>query len=419
MQALAAELDEEVIKAADEDSPGTLSRLPKVLTFIKGALASADPDLVSLATLEAIDTALSNAESQLGRVVNVPAAASSLDTHLETALQEATALVTVSPLPVDRSKAAAKRFDTALMATVKNINDQAGKLAAELAAVEERRAEAEQERQAADQARETSLAEKMDELTASVDSEKQRLDSLVPQFETQFKAAQDERTETFDALEEELKTNSAAVVSELKESFEKTTAQLSDTAQAALEDVESKRKEVERLHGVITDTSTTGAFRKEAKEQKDAADHWRVVTVVFGSVAALLAIGSVVASAVWEDAATSTSAIIAKTTATLVAAGIAAYAGRQSGRHRRREEEAKRLELELVAFPPFIDSLDDDQKREVRKEFAERAFRGRPGDPEPEPLLGLFRKEDSVGLGVPELLDIARRLNAPPDAGGK
>jgi len=182
---------------------------------------------------------------------------------------------------------------------------------------------------------------------------------------------------------------------------EKTREALSKEAEDILVEVRSRRDEVEKLYGVITDTSTTGAFRDEAKAQKADADTWRKTAIGFGIAAALLAIAAIVLAALYPDRASSTSAIVAKVTATLVAAGIAAYAGRQSGRHREREEEAKRLELELVAFPPFIESLDDTQKREVRKEFAERAFRGQRIEGTQRRL---FRKEDSMGVALPELV---------------
>lgn len=204
-------------------------------------------------------------------------------------------------------------------------------------------------------------------------------------------------------MQDELKTNSDAVVSELKTTFDETVTKLTANSEKVLEEVEVKRGEVEKLFGVITDTSTTGAFRKEADEQKTAADTWRETTVRFGSVAALLALAAVVAAVIWPDRANSASAIVAKVTVALAAAGVAAYAGKQSGRHRQREEEAKRLELELVAFPPFIESLDPEQKREVRKDFAVRAFRGRPADPEAR---GGPTANDGVGL--PALVETVR-----------
>jgi hypothetical protein len=127
------------------------------------------------------------------------------------------------------------------------------------------------------------------------------------------------------------------------------------------------------------------------------------VAVAFGVVAALIAIGSILWAALEPDDVSSAGVIVAKVTATLAAATIAAYAGRQSGRHREREELAKRLELQLVAFGPFIHGLDVEDQRVVRKEFVARAFTGLPvSDSAKRGLFG--RKDDNFGV-TPELVN--------------
>ncbi len=74
--------------------------------------------------------------------------------------------------------------------------------------------------------------------------------------------------------------------------------------------VHGRLEEVVKLHGVIADTSTTGAFREEAKTQKTAADEWRVVAVWFGILAAVLAVGAIVLAALEPDAASSAGAVL-------------------------------------------------------------------------------------------------------------
>jgi hypothetical protein len=50
------------------------------------------------------------------------------------------------------------------------------------------------------------------------------------------------------------------------------------------------------------------------------------------------------------------SAVIAKLGVSAVFGGLATYTARQSGRHRKKEEErARNLQLELTAFAPFIE----------------------------------------------------------------
>ena len=78
-------------------------------------------------------------------------------------------------------------------------------------------------------------------------------------------------------------------------------------------------------------------------------------------------------SAVLHEA-TDTSAVAAKLGVSIVFGGLATYTGRQSGRHRVREERARNLQLELTAFAPFIEPLDDDQKEVERVIMTRKTF---------------------------------------------
>lgn len=411
-----SELDDEAVAAADEHAEGAVARVAKVMIYLEGALATADPALTTASGLTAIESALTNAANVASQLKSNPEFAATLDQHMEEALVAAGPLAAASPLIAERAGAAKSTFDTALSETVKDVESRASALSEELAALEERRTQASSEHEQAEEQRRQEFSTAMDALKARVDEQEQRADQLLPTLQTQFDAAQKEQQDAFDSLRDGFKDDAEATVTGLKESAEKTGKYLTGKADEVLVEVRARQDEVEELYGVITDTSTTGAFRDEASAQKKAADRWRWVAVGFGVLAALIAVGSIVLSAVYPDETSGTSAVVAKVTATLVAAGIAAYAGRQSGRHREREEEAKRLELELVAFPPFIESLDEGQKRDVRKEFADRAFRGRPA--EPSGKSGWFRKEDSFGVALPDLIAMVvaavKRSDQPP-----
>lgn len=404
LRAQLSELSSETVEAANEHSEGTLDRIPRVLTYIEGVVAAADPALTTAAALEGLSSALTNATNVVAQMDASPATSTTLETYIEGALTAVAPLVTSTPLLAKRAGSASKAFDTALSDSVKQVAEQAQALDQELDAVETRRQEQATELATEAEQRETHLTTAMDALTARVDTETQRLDTLVPDFESQFSKAQGVRKQEFETLREETQAQVDARIAELNTAAEQTAKQLDESSEEVLGRVRGRLEDVERLYGVIADTTTTGAFRDEADTQKTAADIWRKTAVWFGIAAAVLAVGSIVLAALEPDTASSAGAIVGKVTATLVAAGIAAYAGRQSGRHREREEEAKQLELELVAFPAFIESLEEDQQREVRQAFAERAFKGRPAADGPR--RGLFRKEDSFGVAVPELVAV-------------
>lgn len=395
-------LTDEQRQAVDEQAPGTLDRFPKALVFIEGALKAADPDLVSAASMEAIESGLTTAEQQFEQVAASPNVAANLDGYVESALDGAARLLITSQGIVEGSAAITEQLDNALTATVKELAGRVEALPEQITALEGQLQEAAQTRETADQEREASITTKFDELQAAVNTEKERLDSLVPSFQETFESAQTERQSAFDEAQKTI-----------KEAFDATTAEAKEQAQAALNDVEARRKEVERIYGVITETGTAGKYHEEAEAQEKLADRWRNATVIFGCIATGLAIYSSLSA----DGSSSLGEVVGRVTATLAAFGVAAYAGRQSGRHREREEEAKRLELELVTFPAFIDSLDAPQQSKLRESYIERAFRGRQADQEAG-RRGWFRKEDSTGTVIPELValvrDLTTRREAPP-----
>lgn len=391
-------LDEDAKRAADDQHQGAIDRIPKVLDFVEGALTTADPALVTEASLAGIDSHLAQAADTAAQLPSDPAQALALDQQLEAAIAAAMPLLSATPLLVDRAERASEVFDTALSESVKQLKSDAARVATELDALEQRRQEADQAITQEDEARRQLLSEQAEALKAAVATEQQRLDQLVPTFEQQFSEAQDARQTSFNEIRASLEISAETVRSELTQQADATKTALSSEANAVLDEVKARRDEVNDLYRVVTDSSTAGAFNEEAATQKTTADTWRQVAIGFGIAAAVIALGSIVWTAVDPGGVSSAGAIVAKVTATLAAAAIAAYAGRQSGRHREREEGAKRLELQLVALGPFIRELGEDEQRDVRKAFVERAFTGQ-GPADASQGGGMFhRRQDGFGV---------------------
>lgn len=418
LRAAVSNLDDEQVTATGPHSEGAVARVTPVATFIEGALAAADPKLTTGAALTALDSALAQAASTAAQLPDTPEYAANLDQHLEEALTAAYPLFASSKVIAKRANVGAQAFSTALRESVVDVSRRAGELADAQQQLDEQLRQAATDAEEAAQQREERLEATVTQLTGSLDAEKQRVDTLVERFEEQFAAGQQDREAAFKELRDELQAASSGESEKLTAAAEATAKDLSQRAEDLLTEVTEKKEQVDALYEVITDKGTAGAFHDEAKAQKTAADTWRNVAVWFGVATVAVAAISIALALLFSDVGTSASAISAKVALTLATAGIAAYAGRQSGRHREREEEAKRLELELVAFPPFIDSLDDEQKRKVRQQFADRAFRGRPVDAPRRPLL---RKDDSFGVGTPELIELlvqALRRSDPPTGSG-
>lgn len=201
---------------------------------------------------------------------------------------------------------------------------------------------------------------KLEELQSQISSDKQRLDEAIARYEKQFSESQSSRTEKFDELvasarsgrenmEEELRTVADDLVGEIREQL------------AAAKD----------LVGVIAASGVTHEFNKEALAQKEQADRWRRTAVVL-SLGAVAGVG-------WAVATTTTGnppvmATVAKLVGSLVFFGIAGYAANQSARHRDREEVARSLEMDLVAFGPFIQDLAPETQQRLREELVAKVF---------------------------------------------
>lgn len=54
--------------------------------------------------------------------------------------------------------------------------------------------------------------------------------------------------------------------------------------------------------------------------------------------------------------------------------GIAGYAGKQTGSHRKRERTAYKSTMELAALEPFLANLPDNEKASARRVFAQHFF---------------------------------------------
>lgn len=99
-------------------------------------------------------------------------------------------------------------------------------------------------------------------------------------------------------------------------------------------------------------------------------------------------------------------ASVARGVAAVVALGaVAAYAAKQSATHRRREEQARERELDLVTFGPFIRELDEDKQAAARMQLIGRIFgRSAVATDQGEPTLS----DDQINL-LGKVVDLVLR----------
>ena len=359
-------------EAADARLEGALGRVPVAVKHIEGLMAGADPELLPGHALGQLEDPLNRAIGALETLAADPEQIVALDGAIDDALASSQLLASMVRVPEEINAAAAESFGKALRRRAQELEAETDAINQKLEEAKAEQVKLEEEGKAAFDQRRADLQGEFDRVSDSIKTEQGRLDQLIPQFEERFTESQGDWSEEWKAIKSGLEENAANTQREFEQKAADAAGSLTGQADEVLAEIRKKRDEVAELYRVVTDTSSSGAFAAEADEQKKAADKWRWVAVIGGVVTIALAVVAVVFSAVDKDGSISshlTSLVVAA-----AAGGLTAYAARQSGHHRDREDETRRLALELAAFGPFTSELVDTEK--VRAEYVERLFKG-------------------------------------------
>lgn len=384
LRSLLSGLSDEQRAEADERLEGSLERASTVLEHIEGLLDAADPEFVTQGALDQLLNPLDRAIEALTGLEADPGNIVVFDGAVEDALSTTQPLAAVVRLPTKISEAARKNFGAELRGKAKELSAEADAIKKRLEALSAEQQRLAQAGTEANEQRRAELQSEFDRIQGAINTEQGRLDQLVPQFEQQFSQAQDTRNEEWQSLRQDLEQRVNDARDQLQQRAQETADSIQTQAEEVLTEVRGKRDEVVKLYGIIGDTGTAGAFAKEADNQKEDADFWRWVAIGGGILTIGLALAAVVFAA--KDPHGSLTSHLAALLVAAAAGGLTAYAARQSGHHRDREDESRRLELELTAFGPFMHDIAEPDK--AREAYAERLFKGAERTPTGEPTIG-------------------------------
>jgi uncharacterized membrane protein YsdA (DUF1294 family) len=236
------------------------------------------------------------------------------------------------------------------------------------------------------EARFAQLDARTQDLQAAAERHAQSIEALMTEQAEVFRKAQDERAEEHREREKGHQSNF--------ELLEASTKRRTDTLVSEITAMKDRSAE---LVGAIGITGTAERYGKEFDEQQATANKWRIVTLALGVLAVVAAI-----VAAFDHNATTAGTKLA---IAVLLGGVAAYTARQSARHRSREEHARRLQLDLTAFPVFVEALPEEDKVAATIWMAERSFLG---------ARGFVADEDDGGPSVLSQF-IARRKKTDAD----
>lgn len=175
-------------------------------------------------------------------------------------------------------------------------------------------------------------------------------------FETEIehiKNAQKEIEETSRSQREEIGSAGTALIDEYKQIFEEYKNQVVD------------------IVGVINTNMFSYKYKEVADDAQKRAGKWHLITMLLMMVISIFAMLAFV-STINTD--TNWVKLVAKIFTTTTLATGAAYAARQASKQEKVERYARKIEMELVSIDPFIESLDEKQRSEIKEELSKKLF---------------------------------------------
>lgn len=236
------------------------------------------------------------------------------------------------------------------------------------------------------------LEKKQSSADVEIDRIENRVDSLITQQQERFENASQSRSEKH---QENLETENSHFEVALSEAMEKTQNTLDaqqGQANETLARLDELKQDAEDVVGAIGTASTANWYQTHSEEQQRSANIWRIVAVVLFVIAFCVVGYSVFIVGTSDDSWKSTTL---KTTATVTLVAGAAYAARESGRHREAEFEGKKTELTLRALDPFIATLDEDERRQLKMDTTRYVFIPN-GNPKRVPLFEHNRNDEET-----------------------
>ncbi|CAI6087196.1 hypothetical protein [Cohnella sp. JJ-181] len=255
------------------------------------------------------------------------------------------------------------------------------------------------------------LSQTIKEMTAQINSEKQRIDTIVGQFQQQintfqqqFSQAEEKRREAFndemedwkkkftkemedwknefdDERDRRLQTYTEIIDSltnrndEISQNFSEDNVRLQQSfrseSEGILNIIKSHKSQVEELVGAITDTGLASGYRAVAQDERKAKRFWRGITV--GSM--LLLIGFAVFIA-FESYTTKINLVTlgAKIFGALSVGTLVAFAARQASLHGQAERANRKMELELKAIGPYLVGFEVKEILEIKRTMVDKFF---------------------------------------------
>jgi len=374
----------------------SLDRLDFVVTLILDRLTNADARLVSNQVLDAIGPSSSNLRSYLD-TWKQGGGEEYLSVHSQNMADSILQQVAQIPsLPLEGADKILRSLRNSVNGHRLAVDRATASLEAEVSTVKQVFVK---EAETADETV-TQLDKNVDAIAEKIETLEAASVALTKEQQAAFSTSQTARSESFDELVTEKQKLLIETVDKMSVDVKEAAGEIKKSIQADEAASNEAKLRIERLLGIVGEEALIGSYSKSANEDEKQANFWRWVTV--GSILiAILAAAGAALSIVNQSAVVEPNwyHLAAKTLLTFSFGGLAAYAGRQSGEHRRAQRDAKHMATQLAAVKPYLDDMDDPVKRDdLLREIAMKLF-GQPAEHRPAVRKkGASKSDDSALL---------------------
>ena len=257
------------------------------------------------------------------------------------------------------------------------------------------------------------LGVKIDELNKDLKDIKDSSNSISTEQQLSFTKSENVRNEAVNKFIEDQKRTIEETFSKKSDEADRITDDIDKKLNATEAKAEDSLARIDELLNIAGDKTLIHDYSSSAKEDMEAADRWRKITMFL--LFAVLGFSCWVVYEIIHTKDASWQFLVARAFVMLFAGGIAGYTATQSSEHRKAQRANQRTAHQLKALKPYLLSIEGDVKlrNEIIKTVAYRIFNNEENN-QVKKSKGLFKiKEEAPIMSsqlIELLLDLAKKI---------
>ena len=384
-----------------------INRAKLVIELLVDRLDNTDSRLLSISNLDNISSHLSNASSCFDNWQNTRddmyLGISYMNGYIDNILSYIPSLTPTMDIKETRKAIAGlnRSVGQYKRVTTKEINNISVKGTAAEKTIDEKVTEAKNEFEA--------LGVKIDELNKDLKDIKDSSNSISTEQQLSFTKSENIRNEAVNKFIEEQKRTIEETFSKKSDEADRITDDIDKKLNATEVKAEDSLARIDELLNMAGDKTLIHDYSSSAKEDMEAADRWRKITMFL--LFAVLGFSCWVVYEIIHTKDASWQFLVARAFVMLFAGGIAGYAATQSSEHRKAQRANQRTAHQLKALKPYLLSIEGDVKlrNEIIKTVAYRIFNNEEDNQVKKPKR-LFRSKEEAPIMSSQLIELLSDL---------